>query len=65
LNSACLGSLQLAIILPAASPHIALIFAKQETGYVKFGPMVGWMVVRGFLGLVSFLTIGWALRGLF
>jgi di/tricarboxylate transporter len=65
LNSACLVSLQLAIILPAASPHVALVFAKQETGYVKFGPMVGWMVVRGLLGLVSFLTIGWALRGLF
>lgn len=65
LNSACLVALQLAIILPAASPHVALVFAKEKTGYVKFWHMVGWMIVRGIFGLAVFLTIGWMLRGLF
>lgn len=63
--SALFPAIQMGIALPGGTPHIAMIFAKEDTGYVSFGKLCRWSLVRiGVVFLIS-ITLGWLMMGLF
>jgi len=63
--SALFPAIQMGILVPGATPHIAMVFAKEDTGYISFGRLSGWSLVRSAFVFVISITLGWLMMGLF
>jgi di/tricarboxylate transporter len=63
--TAVIPCIQMGIMVPGATPHVALVFGKESTGYVSFGKLAGWSLVRSAFTCIISIVIGWAMMGIF
>ncbi len=63
--SALFPAIQMGILVPGATPHIAMVFAKEDTGYISFGRLSGWSLLRSLFVFIISITLGWLMMGLF
>lgn len=63
--TAVIPCIQMGILVPGATPHVAMVFAKEDTGYVSFGKLCSWSLLRSAFIFLECITIGWVMFGIF
>lgn len=63
--TAIIPCIQMGILVPGATPHVALVFAKEGTGYVSFGKICSWSLLRSAFVFLECIIIGYLMFGIF